>query len=190
MISLLQGKIVSNKNGQVLLLTPGGVGYSVYGSLSGLKKWKVGDEESLLTYLVVRENAMELYGFVDEAERELFLRLIQVSGVGPKTALHILSLGTTSEIGSAIARGDLNYLTKVSGIGRKIAERIVVELKDKVLVSLSDNKEEISGVLGDVVEGLVSLGYAANDAREIVKKINAQGKTTEQILKEALQNIK
>lgn len=190
MISLLQGKIVGNKNGQVVISTAGGVGYSVFGSLSGLKKWKIGNDEAVLTYLVVRETAMELYGFVDEEERELFLRLIQVSGVGPKTALHILSLGTTSEIGSAIARGDLNYLTKVSGIGKKTAERIIVELKDKVLVSLSDNKEEGSGVLGDVVEGLVSLGYAVNEAREVVKKIDVKGKTTEQILKEALQGIK
>ena len=165
MISLLQGKIISNKNGQVMIATTGGVGYAIFGSLSGLKKWKVGNEETVLTYLVARENAMELYGFVDEAERDLFLRLIQVSGVGPKTALHILSLGTTSEIGSAIARGDLDYLTKVSGIGRKTAERIIVELKEKILVSFDDNKESGEGVLGDVVAGLVSLGYAVNEAR-------------------------
>ncbi len=190
MISLLQGKIINNKNGQVLVMTAGGVGYSVYGSLSGLKKWKAGSEETVLTYLVVRENALDLYGFVDEAERDLFLHLIQVSGVGPKTALHILSLGTTAEIGSAISRGDLNYLTKVSGIGKKTAERIIIELRDKVSVSFGDSKEEVSGVSSDVVEGLVSLGYAANDAREVVKKINVQGKTTEQVLREALQNIK
>ncbi len=190
MISLLQGKVISNKNGQVLLLTTGGVGYAVFGSLSGLKKWKEGNEEIVLTYLVVRENAMELYGFVDEAERELFLRLIQVSGVGPKTALHILSLGTTDEISSAIARGDLNYLTKVSGIGKRIAERIIVELKDKILVSFDSDKGTGDGVLGDVVSGLVSLGYAVNEAREVIKKIDVKGKTTEQILKEALQNIK
>jgi Holliday junction DNA helicase RuvA len=190
MISLLRGKIDDNKNGQILVLTTGGVGYSVFGSLTGLKKWKTGNEETILTYLVVRENAMELYGFVDDAERELFLHLIQVSGVGPKTALHILSLGTNAEISLAIARGDLNYLTKVSGIGKKTAERIIVELKEKVLVTFDDDKRDGSGVLGDVVEGLVSLGYAVNEAREVVKKLNVQGKTTEQILREALQNIK
>lgn len=190
MISLLQGKIVGNRNGQVLLLTAGGVGYSIYGSLAGLKKWQPGSEGDVLTYLAIRENAMELYGFVDESERELFVRLIQVSGVGPKTALHILSLGTTEEIGSAIARGDLNYLTKVSGIGKKTAERIIVELKEKVIVSLGSEEGGSDGVLGDVVEGLVALGYSANDARLAVKKIDPHEKTTEQILKEALQNIK
>jgi len=191
MISFLQGKIISNRNGQVTILTSGGVGYSVFATLAGLEKWTINNEEAILTYLVVRENAMELYGFIDEEERDLFLRLIQVSGVGPKTALHILSLGTTEEISSAIARGDLNYLTKISGIGRKTAERILVELKDKILSMLGGEKDrEVGGVLGDVVDGLIALGYQASVAREVVKKIDPQGKTTEQILKEALQNIK
>ena len=188
MISFLQGKIINNRNGQVTILTAGGVGYSVFATLAGLKKWTINKEEAILTYLVVRENAMELYGFIDEEERDLFLRLIQVSGVGPKTALHILSLGTTEEISSAIARGDLNYLTKISGIGRKTAERILVELKDKMLGG--EKEREVGGVLGDVVDGLIALGYQASVAREVVKKIDPQGKTTEQILKEALQNIK
>lgn len=189
MISFLQGKVVSNDNGQVVVLTASGIGYAVFCSLSGLKKYLPGQEVGITTYLAVRENAMELYGFVSEFERELFLRLIQVSGIGPKSALHILSLGSVEEIGNAIARGDVSYLTKVSGVGKKTAERIVVELKEKVLIKIDENNS-FNNILGDVVEGLVALGYQVSEAREVVKKIDVTGKTTEQILKEALQNIK
>lgn len=190
MISLLRGKIIGNNNGQISILTPGGVGYSAYCSLAGLKEWKIGAEIEILTYLVVRENLMELYGFLNESERDLFLRLIQVGGIGPKTALHILSLGSVDEIGGAIARGDVVYLTKVSGIGKKTAERIVVELKDKILVTVGVGESALEGALSDVVEGLIALGYQANEAREVVKRIDSVGKSTEQLLKEALQNIK
>jgi len=191
MISLIQGKVIGNNSGQVSILTAGGVGYVVYCSLAGLKDWQVGNDVSVMTYLAVRENALELYGFINDSERGLFLRLIQVSGIGPKTALHILSLGSVDEISGAIARGDLVYLTKVSGIGKKTAERIVVELKDKILLVDGGNSDSApEGVLGDVVEGLIALGYQASEAREVIKKIDSVGKSTEQILKEALQNIK
>lgn len=191
MIGLIFGQITSNKEGQIVVKTAGGVGYLVYGSLAGLKEWTIGKEVSILTYLAVRETALDLYGFVSEQERELFKHLLDVSGIGPKTALHILSLGSVSEIASAINRGDVAYLTQVSGIGKKTAERIAVELKEKI--SFSDgmiSRGEESGAVGDVVQGLVGLGYSLADARAVVKSLDVKNKNTEQLLKEALQKIK
>lgn len=188
MIGLIFGQIISNNDGQVVVKTPGGVGYLVYGSLAGLKEWVVGAEVSILTYLAVRETALDLYGFVSEQERELFKRLLDVSGIGPKTALHILSLGSVSEIAAAINRGDVVYLTQVSGIGKKTAERIAVELRDKLVV-LGDGDRE-SGPAGDVVAGLMALGYSAVDARAVIKTLDVKNKNAEQLLKEALQKIK
>ncbi len=191
MIGLITGQVISNRAGEIIIKTPGGVGYLVFPSLSGSKEWVAGKEATILTYLAVRENALDLYGFISEAERELFRSLIGVSGIGPKTALHILSLGSISEIGAAINRGDVAYLTQVSGIGKKTAERIVVELKDKILFGESVYMENYgSGAIGDAVAGLVGLGYSLVDARAVVKSIDSKDKNTEQLLKEALQKIK
>jgi len=187
MISLIFGKILSNNGAEVVVLTAGGVGYKIYVSPARSDVWVVGGEAQILTYQVVREDALDLFGFVNEAERSLFTKLIAVSGIGPKTALRLMSLGTVEEIGAAINRGDLVYLTKVSGIGGKTAERIVVELRGKIDKTTTLGE---SGVLGDVIEGLVALGYSASDAREAVKKLNTDGKTSEQILREALQRVK
>jgi Holliday junction DNA helicase RuvA len=113
-----------------------------------------------------------------------------VSGVGPKTALHILSLGTVAEISAAIARSDVAYLTKVSGIGKKTAERLVVELKNKVGGNMELNSTEgFSNEMGDVIEGLMSLGYSGAQARDAVQKLQGAGKTSEQLMKEALKML-
>jgi len=187
MISLINGQVVSNKDGQVVVKTTGGVGYLVFASLSGLKEWVVGKEAEVLTYLSVRENALDLFGFTTEAERGLFKKLLDVSGIGPKSALHILSLGSVGDISAAINRGDVGYLTQVSGIGKKTAERIAVELKNKLAdLGVVDD----GGPVGDAVAGLVSLGYSATDARVVVKGLNPSGKSSEALLKEALQKIK
>ncbi|MFA7653934.1 MAG: Holliday junction branch migration protein RuvA [Candidatus Magasanikbacteria bacterium] len=186
MISIISGKIISNSGAEVVVLTPGGVGYKIFVSPARSEMWKTGSEAQVLTYLAVHEDAMDLFGFSTEAERGLFIKLLAVSGIGPKTALRLLSLGSVEEIGSAINSGDVAYLTKVSGIGGKTAERIVVELRGKIdKLSMGD-----SGPLGDVVEGLIALGYSSAEAREAVKKIDTKGKTSEQILKTALQRIK
>lgn len=190
MISLIRGKILFKTDGGVTVLTAGGVGYEIKMSEKSAAGLKTGEETEILTYLAVRENAMDLYGFKDEAEKDLFLKLLTVSGVGPKTALHILSLGDPAEVGSAINRGDAEYLTKVSGIGRKTAERIVLELKDKVNSSQSAVRSPQSDALGDVVDGLIALGYSALEAREAARQLSPEGKTSEQLLKEALRRIK
>lgn len=191
MISVLKGKILENNGSQVTILTSGGVGYEVMVSSRYTQGWTVGTEVQVLTYLAVRENAMELYGFASPEEKDLFTKFLLVSGIGPKTAMHLLSLGSVHEISSAISREDVSYLTNVSGIGKKTAERIVVELKTKVMAGSGTAEEFAEGdILGDVVAGLMALGYGAAEAREAAKKLDARGKTSEQLMKEALQIIK
>ncbi len=175
-------------------MTPGGVGYRVMSSPNASKRCEVGSEVMLDTYLVVREDVLELFGFASKEEKALFKNFLSVSGVGPKTALHLLSLGTAEEITLAVGRGDIEYLTKVSGIGKKTAERVVVELREKMRESRIMNHElgdaNVSDAVGDVVDALVTLGYSLQQAREVMKKINASGKNSEQLLREALRMIK
>jgi Holliday junction DNA helicase RuvA len=194
MISAITGKILSKSEHGIVVMTQGGVGYFLLISKKRISNLRTDSNVELLTYLSVRENAVDLFGFEKENEREMFLKFLEVSGVGPKTALHLLSLGEVEEISSAIARGDLEYLTKVSGIGKKTAERIIVELKGKILeyknYSIQSGAGLDSSIIGDTVAGLIALGYSASDAREIVKKLDASGKTSEQLLKEALKTIK
>ena len=190
MISLIKGKIIENNGEQIVLMTAGGVGYEIMVNTNGASHFKTGMETEVLTYMSVRENSMELFGFKNKEEKDLFEKLLLVSGIGPKTALHILSLGSVGEITSAIARADVSYMTKVSGIGKKTAERIVVELKNKVGAVKDLNLGEGLGTeLGDVVEGLISLGYSGSQARETVQKLQAEGKTSQQLMKEALKML-
>ena len=188
MISFIQGKIINKTDSCVTVLTNGWVGYDINLQSSKLAKLKVGEDTGLWTYMSVRENAMDLFGFETLEEKKLFLKFLDVSGVGPKTALHLISLGTVEEISSAIGRGDVTYLTKVSGIGKKTAERIVVELKSKMAVG-SGESNVASGILGDVAEALFGLGYSKEEAREAVKNLKTDDKTSEQLMKEALKSL-
>lgn len=190
MISLIKGKITENNGEQITVLTSGGVGYEILVNTNGASYFKIGAEMEVLTYLSVRENSMELFGFKSKEERSLFEKLLLVSGIGPKTALRILSLGSVEEISSAISRSDVTYLTKVSGMGKKTAERLVVELKNK-LGAGNDvvSNGEYGGEIGDVIEGLMALGYSGTQARDTVQKLQANGKTSEQLMKEALKML-
>ncbi len=167
-------------------MTSGGVGYKILASAARSDKWPVGSEAQILTYMVVREDAMELFGFGSEVERRLFLKLLSVSGIGPKSALHVLSIGEVDEINTAIARGDVEFLTRVSGVGKKTAERIVVELKSK-MVDINDVLGGNKGKVGEVIEGLISLGYTAADAREAVNGL--PDLPSEQLIREALKRL-
>ncbi len=193
MIALLEGKIISNQNGEVILMTSGGVGYKILLSPEAAKLSQVGATVTIETYLSVKEDALDLFGFASRAEKELFKNFISISGIGPKTAIHLLELGSVEEITLAIGRSDVEYLTKVSGIGRKIAERIVVELKTKVKQELLTNKEQAASATDaqtDVIDALVTLGYTVLQARDVVKKLDPSGKTSEQLLREALKMIR
>ena len=192
MISIIQGKLIAKNNNELIVMTSGGVGYRVMASPAALALAPVGDEITISTYLSVKEDAMDLFGFASPAEKELFKNFLTVSGVGPKTALHLLELGGVEEITLAIGRSDVDYLTKVSGIGKKTAERIVVELKNKVAKGISESgvKLPAGDAMMDVVDALVTLGYSALQAREVIKSIDTTGKNSEQLLREALQRIK
>jgi holliday junction DNA helicase RuvA len=186
MISVVSGKIISNNGPEVVIMTPGGVGYKILVNASRSDRWPTGSEAQILTYMVVREDAMELFGFGSETERQLFLKLLSVSGIGPKSALHVLTLGEVDEINAGIARGDVEFLTRVSGIGKKTAERIVVELKSK-MVDINDVLGGGKGKVGEVIEGLISLGYSAVDAREAVNGL--PDLPAEQLIREALKRL-
>lgn len=192
MISIIQGKVISKNNNEVVIMTPGGVGYRVMASPNALKDSMVGNDVTINTYLSVKEDAMDLFGFASLGEKELFKNFLTVSGVGPKTALHLLELGTAEEITLAIGRSDVDYLTKVSGIGKRTAERIVVELKNKVAKGMSEAGVKIvaGDAMSDVIDALVTLGYSALQARDVVKNIDSKGKNSEQLLREALKMIK
>lgn len=194
MIALISGRVVTNSGSEAIIMTAGGVGYRVMVSPSAASLCVVGNEVALETYLVVREDVLDLFGFANESEKKLFKNLVSVSGVGPKTALHFLSLGSVAEIALAIGRGDLEFLTKVSGIGKKTAERIVVELREKMTKEQKSFGEVALGgdnaAVNDVVEALITLGYSALQARDVVKQLDAKNKTSEQLLREALQKIR
>lgn len=186
MISKLNGNIdyVSEK---FLIINVNGVGYKVSAISDILSTAKIDNEISLWIYTAVRENAIELYGFRNMNELSFFELLLDVSGIGPRSALGILGIAPIETLRRAIATGDTTYLNKVSGIGRKTAEKIIVELRDKFATykddSLSDGQirdEE------DVLEALKSLGYSQNEARDALKKISNETVGANARIKEAL----
>ena len=186
MIAHLQGTILEKSLG-FLILDVRGVGYRVAISSHThdlLAKEQIGAPISLFTHLAVRENAMDLYGFLNQEELSFFEMLIAISGIGPKGALAILSLATPETLRQSIAQGDSTYLTKVSGIGKKTAEKVMLELKDKIGKldpSGSDLREET-----DAVEALKSLGYSVAEARDVLKKVGVEVEGTGERVKAAL----
>ncbi len=130
----------------------------------------VGEPIFLWTYLSVRETALDLYGFLSKDTLDIFELLITISGIGPKTALGILNVATPEMLRQAVATEDTSYLVKVGGIGKKNAEKIVLELKDKLITTSADFEGAERGA-GDVMEALLSLGYAERDVRNVLKKM-------------------
>jgi len=189
MISYITGKIIGREDQALTVLTSTGVGYEVRVTPVLFLELNKAEEVSLYTYLAVRETALELYGFKNLSERDLFMKFLNVSGVGPKSALHLLSLGSVDEISGAISRADASYLTKVSGIGKKTAERIVVDLKAKMGEVGGSGKDAVGEQLGEVIDALVSLGYTKDEARQIVRSLDSEGKTSEELLKIALKSF-
>ncbi len=175
MIAYLQGRLVEALPTRITVDVKG-IGYDVLIPLSSFDKLPVvGNELKILTHLVVREDAHVLYGFMSEAERTLFRQLIQVvTGVGPKIALNVLSGISVSAFRNAVADGNVKTLGQISGIGRKTAERIVVELKDKVggapqkVEGPSQGGSAEDQKIDDAVQGLVALGFKPNEARNAV----------------------
>src|SRR3989344_9170987 len=170
MITLLEGNVVF-KTDKFLVVNAGGVGFKVFLGLETIKSLPQKSEKiKLWTHLYMRENGLELYGFLGYAELEFFEILIQISGIGPKSALGVLGVAPLDTLKKAISSGEISYLTKVSGIGKKTAERIIVELRDK-MGQLDESAGNAFKDEQDVLEALKSLGYSPAEAREAIKKI-------------------
>ncbi len=185
MISFIKGSVLSKSKQSLTVMTVGGVGYEVSLTALRLVAFAIGQEIELYTYLRVTDQSHDLYGFVTSDERQFFSLLMTVSGVGPKTAMNVLSIGSIDHIKDAIARGDVKYLTAVQGLGKKTAERLVVELKSKV-GNAFNSADQDGGVMGEAIDALVTLGYSKEESRAIVHQIDATNCTSEQVLKQAL----
>src|SRR3990167_4269639 len=189
MIGSIKGKIIL-KTDKFLIVETAGVGYKINVSPDTLARLaprkNSGQNEtenvSFWIHTHVREDALDLYGFLDRKELEFFEMLIGVSGIGPRSALAILGITSTDTLRKAIGTNDTNYLTKISGIGKKTAEKIIIELRDKI----GEEKEgsSLQGEL-DALEALKSLGYSQNEAREALKKVSPESNTNAKI-REAL----
>lgn len=168
MIASLRGTITTIA-AHHLVIDVHGVGYRVSATPLTLAGVKIGAEAALIIYTAVREDALDLYGFLHENERRMFELLLSVSGIGPKSALSILSLADTTTLVNAVSAGKASYLTGISGIGKKTADKVVLELKDKVA--------EL-GIVGEYAEGdeatleaLRGMGYSQREAREALKRV-------------------
>lgn len=187
MIARLSGTLVSKAPGHAVI-DVGGVGYelavpiSTYSRLPG-----EGADVRLDTFQYVREDVLALYGFYSTDEKELFGQLLGVSGIGPKVALAILSVASVRDIRGAIASGDTAFISSVPGIGTKTAERVVVDLRDKMGVEGAGT--DTSGGHDEVVQALVGLGYSSKDSRQAVKSAAAHESETDEVLRRALKEL-
>jgi len=193
MIALLRGTL-AYKSSDHVIIDVGGVGYRLFIPLSTFYSLPETGDVSLFTHTHVREDALLLYGFLSMEEKELFGILISISGIGPKLAVNILSHIPAKDLKRAIATGDIKRLSSLPGIGKKTAERLVLELKDKV--GPAHDLPEADGVISntsagdisnDVISALINLGYKENQARKVLESMElAPGLTMEEALKGAL----
>lgn len=196
MIGRLRGTLV-HKSPPQLLVEAGGVGYELEASLATFEQLPTtGAEITLYTHLAVREDAHLLYGFATQDERALFRSLIRVNGVGPKLALLILSGMDTATFARCVREGDSAALTRLPGIGKKTAERLIVEMRDRFkeieagpanpVASASPTENGAPDPVTDAVAALVALGYKATDAGRLVKSIESDGLSSEDLIRRAL----
>jgi holliday junction DNA helicase RuvA len=190
MIAALQG-VVSEKLPDMVVLDVQGVGYGLYVTAEDHGRLTTGEPAKLTVYEYVREQAHDLFGFLNRDTQNLFEQLLSVTGVGPRMALNVLSIGSTTEVRAAIAAGDVKFIQAAHGVGKRVAERVVVELKDKVglagvdLESTGLLQSEDSLLKDEAVEALVSLGYSPVDAAQALQAVDAK-LPTEQRVKQAL----
>jgi len=190
MIATLKG-VVSEKLADVVVLDVRGVGYGVYVTAEDHGQLVTGEAAKVYIYEHIREQSHDLFGFLSRDTQALFEQLLGVNGVGPKMALNILSIGSGQAVRQAIASGDVKFIQQASGVGKRVAERVVVELKDKV--GLVGTDLESTGLLqsegnllkDEAVEALMALGYSSQDAAQALQKVDPALPTAERI-KQAL----
>ena len=182
MLAYLKG-IINYKTGNYLVLNLGNAGYKIYSIPTLLAEVRAGEELALYLHQHVRENAIDLYGFKTREDLEVFENLISVSGLGPKSALKTMTVASSNEIMGAIQTGNPAELSKFSGIGPKLAEKIIMDLKGKIELK---EGEAISLEDSEVIDALVGLGYKIKQAREVVKKIPSEISGSSNRIREAL----
>jgi Holliday junction DNA helicase RuvA len=180
MIRQIRGKVLSVEREGVIVEVLGGVG--VFVRVPAPEMLAVGSDATLSTHLAVKQDGLELYGFPDAADLDFFSLLLQVSGVGPKTALSILKRSTRDALASAIGKRDIGYLTHVVGLGKKAAEKLAVELSEK----LREESEGSTGGDTEVFDMLVALGYTEREARKALSGVGVEIIGTDARLKAAL----
>lgn len=196
MIGRLRGTL-AEKQPPFLLIDVGGVGYEVEAPLSTFASLpEVGATTELFTQLVVRDDAHLLFGFATRRERSMFRALTKVSGVGAKLALAVLSGMSPDEFSGCVAEGDVTRLTRLPGVGKKTAERLVVELRDKLDIPVTSGgfggtsaRPAEGSASGDAVAGLLALGYKQAEAERALARVDAQGKTSEDLIREVLRSM-
>jgi Holliday junction DNA helicase RuvA len=187
MIGHLEGKVTKIAGG-FAIISCGGVGYKVSATKETLARLKQKETAALWTHLAVREDSLDLYGFLNEEELNFYALLLTVSGIGPKSALAILDIANVEVLRSGIAAGKAEYLTKVSGIGRKTAEKIVLELRDKVGVAESGSAAALSGD-EEALEAMRSLGYSIQEARDALRNVPPEIKKSGERVRAALKSV-
>ena len=196
MYAFIEGQVCEKANGSIVLLAAG-VGWQLVCSNSTLQAAPaLGETMRCYTYLSVREDAMELFGFASREEKEMFLQLTSISGIGPRTALGVLGAMSLRDLNMAILLGDVNALSRAPGIGKKTAQRIALELKDKVTqsdVSAAADRSavvpaapEASDHIMEAIEALTARGYSSAEAREAVGRVRDQSSKSEELIRLAL----
>ena len=184
MIAVLEGK-VSEKLGDTVVIDCGGVGYGVNVTFEDFGALNSGENTKLYIYEHIRENTHDLFGFRKPETKILFEQLLSVNGVGPKMALAIMSTANSSQVRQAIAGGDTKFISQANGVGKRVAERVVVDLKDKVGLTADENATDFLAVSAnandEALQGLVALGYSVQDAAEALKKVDPKLKAEDRI---------
>lgn len=192
MISYLSGKVL-NKGANFVVLLVNGVGYKVFMEPSRCIELELEQELSLYTHQHVREDMLDLYGFKSMEELEMFELLLTISGIGPKSAIGVIAISSVEDLKDSIANGDSSLLVKVSGIGKKTAERVVLELRDKVdSLATGDylaGGDKSGSNSSDEIDALLALGYSMQQAREALRNVNSDITDSGERIREALRNI-
>jgi len=189
--------IVAVREPGLAVIDCGGVGFALHTTNISLGALKTGETARMYVHTYVREGAVELYGFISRSERSSFEQLIGVSGVGPKAALAILSSGTPEQIALAIVGGDEKLLTMAPGVGKKLAQRIILELKDKIGKAMGDMAiagapvaaAPVGSKLGDAAAALAVLGYSNSEISVALREIDTESLALEDIIKQALRQM-
>lgn len=194
MYAYIKGKITLNA-ANYLIIETAGIGYKVFADNFTLQKAELGEELQIYTFLKVSQDEMSLYGFISEQQKVIFEKLIAVNGVGPKAAMGILSTMRPEDISAAIISGDERSFTRAPGIGKKTAQRIVMELKEKVELSEGDGLGQIQtgniggDALSDACNALMGLGYTRQEAYSAVNSVKNLGDTPEELVSLALKKM-